>query len=73
MGWGALHACERGSALDIVEVKFAEGIPRAEEREKIEASELTERSWLVNRWGKKGRSIPTDLYLEHNNGFIKAS
>ncbi|KAJ3513287.1 hypothetical protein NMY22_g15085 [Coprinellus aureogranulatus] len=33
--------------------------------------ELAERTWLVNRWGKKGRSIPTDLYLEHNNGFIK--
>ncbi|KAF8070439.1 hypothetical protein FPV67DRAFT_1487410 [Lyophyllum atratum] len=33
--------------------------------------ELVERTWLVNRWGKKGRSIPTDLYLEHNNGFTK--
>jgi hypothetical protein len=33
--------------------------------------EVVERSWLVNRWGKKGRSIPTDLYLEHNNGFTK--
>ena len=32
---------------------------------------ITERTWLVNRWGKVGRAIPTDLYLEHNNGFIK--
>ena len=32
---------------------------------------MTERTWLVNRWGKLGRAIPTDLYLEHNNGFIK--
>lgn len=35
--------------------------------------EVIERTWLVNRWGLKGRSIPTDLYLEHNNGFIKVS
>jgi len=34
--------------------------------------EVVERTWLVNRFGKKGRSIPTDLYLEHNNGFTKA-
>ncbi|KAJ2911518.1 hypothetical protein MD484_g8897, partial [Candolleomyces efflorescens] len=33
--------------------------------------EVVERTWLVNRWGKRGRSIPTDLYLEHNNGFLK--
>ncbi|THH15175.1 hypothetical protein EUX98_g9507 [Antrodiella citrinella] len=33
--------------------------------------DVMERTWLVNRWGRKGRSIPTDLYLEHNNGFIK--
>jgi hypothetical protein len=33
--------------------------------------EIVERCWLVNRWGKKGHSIPTDLYLEHNNGFTK--
>lgn len=32
---------------------------------------IIERTWLVNRWGKLGRAIPTDLYLEHNNGFIK--
>lgn len=32
---------------------------------------ILERTWLVNRWGKLGRAIPTDLYLEHNNGFIK--
>ena len=34
---------------------------------------VVERTWLVNRWGKLGRAIPTDLYLEHNNGFIKVS
>ncbi|KIM71540.1 hypothetical protein PILCRDRAFT_16981 [Piloderma croceum F 1598] len=33
--------------------------------------EVIERTWLVNRWGTEGRSIPTDLYLEHNNGFTK--
>lgn len=33
--------------------------------------QVIERTWLVNRWGKVGRAIPTDLYLEHNNGFIK--
>ena len=33
--------------------------------------EVMERTWLVNRWGKPGQSIPTDRYLEHNNGFIK--
>ena len=33
--------------------------------------EVLERTWLVNRWGQDGRSIPTDLYLEHNNGFTK--
>jgi hypothetical protein len=33
--------------------------------------QIVERTWLVNRWGKLGRAIPTDLYLEHNNGFIK--
>ncbi|KAF8061436.1 hypothetical protein FPV67DRAFT_1630829 [Lyophyllum atratum] len=33
--------------------------------------ELVASTWLMNRWGKKGRSIPTDLYLEHNNGFTK--
>lgn len=33
--------------------------------------EVVERTWLVNRWGKPGRNIPTDLYLEHNNGFAK--
>ncbi|KAI0311155.1 hypothetical protein OF83DRAFT_1069289, partial [Amylostereum chailletii] len=37
----------------------------------VKLAEIVERTWLVNRWGKKGRSIPTDLYLEHNNGFIK--
>ncbi|KAH6908480.1 hypothetical protein BKA70DRAFT_1103795, partial [Coprinopsis sp. MPI-PUGE-AT-0042] len=35
--------------------------------------DLVERTWLVNRWGIDGRSIPTDLYLEHNNGFTKVS
>ena len=33
--------------------------------------EVVEQTWLVNRWGKRGRSIQTDLYLEHNNGFTK--
>ena len=33
--------------------------------------EVVERTWLVNRWGKPGRAIPTDRYLEINNGFIK--
>lgn len=32
---------------------------------------VVECTWLVNHWGKKGQSIPTDLYLEHNNGFTK--
>jgi len=35
--------------------------------------QVTERTWLVNRWGKLGRAIPTDRYLEINNGFIKVS
>ena len=34
---------------------------------------ILERTWLVNRWGVPGRAIPADLYLEHNNGFIKVS
>jgi hypothetical protein len=33
--------------------------------------QVTERTWLVNRWGILGRAIPTDRYLEINNGFIK--
>lgn len=33
--------------------------------------DIMEHTWLVNRWGVLGRCIPTDLYLEHNNGFIK--
>lgn len=33
--------------------------------------EILERTWLVNRWGKVGRAIGTDRYLENNNGFIK--
>ena len=33
--------------------------------------EVVEQTWLVNWWGKRGRSIQTDLYLEHNNGFTK--
>ena len=36
-----------------------------------ELQRIIERTWLVNRWGELGRAIPTDLYLEHNNGFIK--
>lgn len=35
--------------------------------------DMVERTWLVNRWGSQGRGIPTDLYLEHNNGFTKVS
>jgi hypothetical protein len=35
--------------------------------------ELLERTWLVNHWGIKGRSIGTDLFIEHINGFIKVS
>jgi hypothetical protein len=35
--------------------------------------EVIKRMWLVNRWGKDGRFIPIDLYLEHINGFIKVS
>ena len=37
----------------------------------VELQRIIERTWLVNRWGILGRAIPTDLYLEHNNGFIK--
>jgi len=33
--------------------------------------QIMERTWLVNRWGKVGRAIPADRYLENNNGFIK--
>ena len=33
--------------------------------------EVAEQTWLINHWGKKGQSIPTDLYLEHSNGFLK--
>lgn len=33
--------------------------------------QVVERTWLVNRWGELGRAIPTDRYLEINNGFIK--
>jgi hypothetical protein len=36
-----------------------------------ELQEVFERTWLVNRWGQKGKFIPIDLYLEHINGFIK--
>ena len=36
-----------------------------------ELCEIVEHTWLVNRWGIRGKSIPTDLYLEHNNGFTK--
>ncbi|KAF8584863.1 hypothetical protein K439DRAFT_1616358 [Ramaria rubella] len=35
--------------------------------------EAMEHTWLVNCWGQAGCSIPTDLYLEHNNGFIQNS
>lgn len=33
--------------------------------------ELLERSWFINRWGKEGRWIATDLYLEHLNLLVK--
>ncbi|CAA7263910.1 unnamed protein product [Cyclocybe aegerita] len=33
--------------------------------------EIVKHTWLINCWGRRGRSIPTDLYLEHNNGFTK--
>ncbi|KAI1783366.1 hypothetical protein LXA43DRAFT_977173 [Ganoderma leucocontextum] len=35
--------------------------------------DIMEHTWLVNRWGIPGHSILTDLYLEHNNRFIKVS
>ncbi len=30
-----------------------------------------ERSWFVNRWGKPGRWIAADLYLEQCNFWVK--
>lgn len=36
-----------------------------------ELQQIIERTWVVNRWGKPGRAIATDMYLEQNNGFIK--
>ncbi|KAJ7454208.1 hypothetical protein FB451DRAFT_1184959 [Mycena latifolia] len=30
-----------------------------------------EKSWFVNRWGKPGRWIPSDLYLEQLNYWVK--
>ncbi|KAJ7704166.1 hypothetical protein B0H16DRAFT_719592 [Mycena metata] len=30
-----------------------------------------ERSWFINRWGKRGRSIASDLYLEQLNFWVK--
>lgn len=32
-----------------------------------------EMSWFVNRWGKPGRFIAADLYVEHLNRLIKVS
>ncbi|KAJ7892076.1 hypothetical protein B0H14DRAFT_2335470, partial [Mycena olivaceomarginata] len=32
-----------------------------------------ERSWFINRWGKRGRSIASDLYLEQLNFWVKVS
>jgi len=32
-----------------------------------------ERSWFVNQWGKEGRWIPADLYLEQLNFWVKVS
>ena len=37
----------------------------------VSLRQVMERTWLVNRWGEPGRAIPTDRYLEINNGFIK--
>ena len=36
-----------------------------------ELCKIVKHTWLVNQWGVRGKSIPTDLYLEHNNGFTK--
>ncbi|TFY74351.1 hypothetical protein EWM64_g9660 [Hericium alpestre] len=36
-----------------------------------ELAEIVEHTWIVNRWGQPGKSIATDRYLEHNNGFMK--
>ncbi|KAJ7190204.1 hypothetical protein GGX14DRAFT_580009 [Mycena pura] len=30
-----------------------------------------ERSWFINRWGRRGRSIASDLYLEQLNFWVK--
>ena len=30
-----------------------------------------ERAWFVNRWGLEGRWIPTDLYVEQLNFWVK--
>lgn len=32
-----------------------------------------EMSWFVNRWGKPGRFIAADLYVEHLNRLVKVS
>ncbi|ESK89674.1 hypothetical protein Moror_8592 [Moniliophthora roreri MCA 2997] len=34
-------------------------------------AEIVENTWLVNCFGLPGHSIPTDLYLEHNNNYTK--
>ncbi|EPT05736.1 hypothetical protein FOMPIDRAFT_48720 [Fomitopsis schrenkii] len=53
--------------------EFAEAIRDADFIHVLPAllQDIVENTWLVNRWGKQGCSIPTDLYLEHNNGFLK--
>ncbi|KAJ7178013.1 hypothetical protein C8R46DRAFT_888180 [Mycena filopes] len=36
-----------------------------------EAQAAKEQAWFFNRWGIRGRSIPSDLYLEQNNFWVK--
>ncbi|KAJ7200786.1 hypothetical protein GGX14DRAFT_371815 [Mycena pura] len=36
-----------------------------------EAQAAKEQAWFFNRWGIKGRSIASDLYLEQNNFWVK--
>jgi hypothetical protein len=38
-----------------------------------ELRKVLERSWFFNRWGKEGRWIAADLYLEQLNFWVKVS
>ncbi|KAJ7196101.1 hypothetical protein GGX14DRAFT_376422, partial [Mycena pura] len=38
-----------------------------------EAQAAKEQAWFFNRWGIKGRSIASDLYLEQNNFWVKVN